>query len=255
MTLRCRSVEFDNLAKDNQAGGARDISTGVAARGPQKEGPMLWSPSTADEPIERSLLYVTELLHRVQNDYTRAISLASTMEMRSSEAKDALRQIADHLLASAKAYHLLWPRPPGELVDFAAEVTGLCGAMASTILGQDGISLNLSAPAPILLDGFRCWRANLILSELITNAARHAFGSRGGRISVSVAASRGQVTCRVSDDGSASEEPKSGHGTHLTDALTTDLEGNIERRYTATGAVITLSFPMDPGSSKSRLDS
>lgn len=214
---------------------------------------MLWSPSMVGEPIERSLLYVTELLHRVQNDYTRAISLASTMEMRSSEAKDALRQIVDHLLASAKAYHLLWPRPPGELVDFAAEVSGLCRAMASSILDQNGISLNLSVPAPILLDGFRCWRANLILSELITNAARHAFNARGGHISVTVAASRGQVTCRVSDDGSASGTPKSGHGTHLIDALTTDLEGNIERRYTATGAIILLSFPMDPELNKSRL--
>jgi two-component sensor histidine kinase len=216
---------------------------------------MLWSPSMVGEPIERSLLYVTELLHRVQNDYTRAISLASTMEMQSSEAKDALRQIVDHLLASAKAYHLLWPRPPGELVDFAAEATGLCRAMVSSILDQDGISLNLSAPSPILLDGFRCWRANLILSELITNAARHAFNARGGRISVTVAASCGRVTCRVSDDGSASGTPKPGHGTHLIDALAADLEGNIERRYTATGAVIMLSFPIDPGSSKSRLDS
>jgi two-component sensor histidine kinase len=216
---------------------------------------MLWSPSPAGEPIERSLLYVTELLHRVQNDYTRAISLASTMEMRSSEAKEALRQIVDHLLASAKAYHLLWPRPPGEMVDFAAEVTGLCRAMVSSILDQDGISLTLSAPLPILLDGFRCWRANLILSELITNAARHAFSSRGGHISVTIATGRGQVTCRVSDDGSASETPKPGHGTHLIDALTTDLDGNIERRYTATGAVIMLSFPIDPGLSKSRLDS
>lgn len=216
---------------------------------------MLWSPSPAGEPIERSLLYVTELLHRVQNDYTRAISLASTMEIRSSEAKDALRQIVDHLLASAKAYHLLWPRPPGELVDFTAEVTGLCRAMVSSILDLDGISLNLSTPGPVLLDGFCCWRANLILSELITNAARHAFDTRGGRISVTVTTSRGQVTCRVSDDGSAPETPKSGHGTHLVDALTKDLEGNIERRYTATGAVITLSFPMDPELSKFRLDS
>jgi two-component sensor histidine kinase len=216
---------------------------------------MLWSPSPAGEPIERSLLYVIELLHRVQNDYTRAISLASTMEMRSSEAKDALRQIVDHLLASAKAYHLLWPRPPGELVDFTAEVTGLCRAMVSSILDLDGISLNLSTPGPVLLDGFRCWRANLILSELITNAARHAFNTRGGRISVTVTTSRGQVTCRVGDDGGAPETPKSGHGTHLVDALTKDLEGDIERRYTAIGAVITLSFPMDPELSKFRLDS
>lgn len=216
---------------------------------------MLWSPSTPDEPIERSLLYVVELLHRVQNDYTRAISLASTMQNRSSEAREAVCQIVDHLRASAKAYHLLWPRPPGELADFAADVTGICRAMVSSTLDRDGISLNLSTPGPILLDGFQCWRANLIVSELITNAARHAFNVRGDHISVAVAASRGQVICRVGDDGSVSETPKAGHGTQLVDALTADLGGNIERRYTETGSLIILSFPMNSGSSTSRLDS
>ena len=29
------------------------------------------------EPTDRSLVYVTELLHRVQNEYTKAISFAS----------------------------------------------------------------------------------------------------------------------------------------------------------------------------------
>ena len=212
------------------------------------------NPSTAGEPIERSLLYVTELLHRVQNDYTRAISLASTMQIQSTEAKEALCQIVDHLHASANAYRLLWPRPPGELVDFTTEITALCRAMASSILDRNGISSNLSTAAPILLDGFRCWRANLILSELITNAARHAFNSRGGQISVDVAVSCGQVICTVSDDGSSSGTPKAGHGTQIVDALTADLGGDIERRYTEAGSIIVLSFPVKPGSTESHLD-
>lgn len=211
---------------------------------------MLRAPSMTGEPIERSLLYVTELLHRVQNDYTRAISLASTMQIRSSEAKEAVCQIVDHLHASAKAYHLLWPRPPGELADFTMEITGLCRAMASSTLDREGISLTLSTAGSILVDGFRCWRANLILSELITNAARHAFNSRGGNISVDVAVARGRVVCKVSDDGSSSGTPKPGHGTQIVDALAADLGGVIERRYLETGAIIVLSFPMNSGSTK-----
>ena len=35
------------------------------------------------KPTCRSSLYVTELLHRVQNQYTKAISFASMIEMRS----------------------------------------------------------------------------------------------------------------------------------------------------------------------------
>jgi two-component sensor histidine kinase len=205
---------------------------------------MMQNSQPADEPIERSLLYVTELLHRVHNDYTRTISLASTMGSQSCETKKALGRIVDHLHASADAYHLLSPRPPGSLVDFAEDVSGLCRAMVVLTLEQRAITLHLATHRPIMIDGFRCWRANLILSELITNASRHAFHARGGSISVALAIARGKIVCSVNDDGSSSETPKSGLGTQIVDALTKDLEGDIDRRYTESGTAVMLRFPM-----------
>jgi two-component sensor histidine kinase len=204
---------------------------------------MFQSPRLVDEPIERSLLYVTELLHRVQNDYTRTISLASTVGTQSTEAKNALGRIVDHLHASAMAYHLLSPRPPGALADFAEDVSGLCRAMSTSILDQRGITLHLATHRPIMIDSFLCWRANLILSELITNASRHAFKRRGGSISVAVAIDQTHVMCSVSDDGCSSEAPKPGLGTQIIDALTVDLQGEIERRYAKSGSAIVLRFP------------
>jgi two-component sensor histidine kinase len=217
---------------------------GAVARNIRLEGTTMQYSRPAEEPIERSLLYVTELLHRVRNDYTRTISLASTMGSQSSEAKKALGRIVEHLHASANAYHLLSPRPPGSLVDFTEDVSGLCRAMAISTLEHRGITLHLATHRPIIIDGFRCWRANLILSELITNASRHAFRERGGSISVALAIARGQVVCSVDDDGSSPKTPKSGLGTQIIDALTKDLEGDIARRYTRSGTAIILRFPM-----------
>jgi two-component sensor histidine kinase len=208
---------------------------------------MLQSLSAAGEAIDRSLLYVTELLHRVNNDYTKTISFAQTIKMSSPEAKDALCQIVDHLTASAKAYHLLSPRPSGALVDFAEDTTGLCRAMMSSTLDQRGITLHVESPGPIFVDSRRCWLANLILSELITNASRHAFDSRGGLISVSVTVARGAIVCRVSDDGNSSGQPKPGLGTQIIDALTADPSGDIERHYADSGTTIVLSFPKESG--------
>src|ERR1700752_4308195 len=113
---------------------------------------MMQNSRLTGEPIERSLLYVTELLHRVQNDYTRAISLASTMGTHSSEAKKALGRIVEHLHASANAYHLLSRRPPGLLVDFAEDVSALCRAMVTSILDQRGITLHLTTHRPVMVD-------------------------------------------------------------------------------------------------------
>jgi two-component sensor histidine kinase len=208
-------------------------------------------------PVDRSMLYVAEFLHRVQNEYTTAISLASTMALRSvnPEAKAALTQMIDHLLASAKAHRLLLPRSPGGLVDFTSDVTRLCRSAVSSVLDQRGITLHLKIPEPVLLDSLKSWRANLILSELITNASRHAFQSRGDRISVAITLACGQVVCTVGDNGSSVRAPKSGLGTQLVNAIAEDLEGSIQRCYSESGTIITLSFPKDAATAKRDPDS
>jgi two-component sensor histidine kinase len=103
--------------------------------------------------------------------------------------------------------------------------------------------LNLAITEPVVLDAKRCWRAELIISELITNASRHAFASQAGRISVAVKAASGQVICRVSDDGSPTATFKRGLGTELIEALAADLDGYVERLHKASGTTVTLCFP------------
>lgn len=203
-------------------------------------------------PTDRSMLYIAEFLHRVQNEYTTTISLASTMAFRSvnPEVKAALSQMINHLLASAKAHRLLLPRPPAGLVDFTSDVTSLCRIAVSSTLDQRGITLHLKIPEPVLLDSLKSWRAKLILSELITNASRHAFESRGDRISVGITVVNSQVVCTVGDNGSSTRSPKSGIGTQLVNAITEDLEGHIQRCYSESGTVITLSFPKNSKSAK-----
>jgi two-component sensor histidine kinase len=197
---------------------------------------------------DRSLLFVTEFLHRVHNEYTCAISLATRLATRSSneETKAALAQVIDQLHALANAHENLRPPLTTALADFGAKLTQLCRAMTLSRLAQRGIELNLAITGPVLLDAKRCWRAELIVSELITIASRHGFVSHAGRISVAVKAAAGQVICRVSDDGSPPATFKRGLGTELVDALAADLDGYVERLHKAFGTTVTLCFPQDP---------
>jgi two-component sensor histidine kinase len=166
---------------------------------------------SADSPT----LYVTEFLHRVHNEYTCAISLASGLAKRSSneETKVALAQVIDQLNALANAHQILRPPLTTAFADLGDSVTKLCRAMTSTKLAQRDIELHLAITEPVLLDARRCWRAQLIISELITNASRHAFVSYAGRISVAVETASGQIICRVSDNGSPPAIVKRGLGT------------------------------------------
>jgi two-component sensor histidine kinase len=49
------------------------------------------------------------------------------------------------------------------------------------------------------MDFERCWRLGLIVSELITNAERHAFRNAGGCIRVKLLPSQSFAECRVTD--------------------------------------------------------
>jgi two-component sensor histidine kinase len=196
---------------------------------------------------DRPYLYVAEFLHRVHNEYTCAISLATQLAARSShdETKAVLVQIINRLHGLAATHKILRPPLTAELVDLSADLAELCHAMTSFEPAERGIELHLAITEPLLLDAKRCWHAELIISELITNALRHAFASRGGRISVAVKAASGQVICRVSDDGSPTASLKRGLGSELVDALATDLDGCVERVQSASGTTVTLFFPQD----------
>jgi two-component sensor histidine kinase len=127
--------------------------------------------------------------------------------------------------------------------DLSANLIQLCHAMTSS--GERDIELQLAVTEPVMLDAKRCWRAELIISELITNASRHAFTSRAGRISVAVETAAGRIICRVSDDGSLTATLKRGLGSELIDALAADLDGYVERIHKASGTTVTLFFPQD----------
>jgi two-component sensor histidine kinase len=138
-------------------------------------------------------------------------------------------------------------RPPlaAGSADLSANLIQLCHAMTSSGLAERDIELHLAVTEPVMLDAKRCWRAELIISELITNASRHAFTSQAGRISVAVETAAGQIICRVSDDGSPTATLKRGLGSELIDALAADLDGYVERIHKASGTTITLFFPQD----------
>ncbi len=196
---------------------------------------------------DRPYLYVGELLHRVHNEYTCAISLANRLAARSAheETKTALAQIINRLYALAASHQVLRPPLKAASADLSANLIQLCHAMSSSGLAERDIELHLAVTKPVMLDAKRCWRAELIISELITNASRHAFTSQAGRISVAVETAAGQIICRVSDDGSPAATLKRGLGSELIDALAADLNGYVERIHQASGTTITLFFPED----------
>jgi two-component sensor histidine kinase len=203
-------------------------------------------PRTTVAP-ENTWLLVGELEHRVANEYALAVSSISLAVARSRnpETKAALTDAAQRLRNYADAHRALRAPLTGGRSDLAVYLRQLCGAVARAVLAERSIRLTLIEQS-IELDAARCWRVGLIVSELITNAARHAFTGGDGAIAVRIAENQGTVYCSVTDNGHAEHSPAAGYGTTITDALARELAGAIERRFTEFGTIITLSFPQPP---------
>ena len=116
---------------------------------------------------------------------------------------------------------------------------------ASVKLDTRGIALDL-VERPFLLGAERCWRLGMMICEIITNSARHAFDESGGKITVELQPVGAFVSCIVADNGRGAPAYRAGHGSSIIRAVVDSLEGTLDQNFGPRGAVTTLIFPVEP---------
>ena len=194
-------------------------------------------------------LLLKELSHRMNNEFASAIAVVSRAAARSEnkEVKATLAAVSDRLLAYAFVHRVLQMPSDNTEIDASAYLRQLCEAISRSKLADQGIRLAF-VDRPLDMDSARCWRLGLIVSELITNAVRHAFDGMGGNIRVELLRSRSFVECRVSDDGHAVKPIRPGRGLKIVEALAATLGGTIDYVVGEHGSAAVLIFPESVGS-------
>jgi two-component sensor histidine kinase len=195
-------------------------------------------------PFAEDPLLLDELNHRINNEFASLIGFVSVAAAASAndEVKRALRGVAQLVQHYADVHHILQLPDRATFVDAADYLGKLCRAISRSKLGHTNIQLVLSA-SPLLLESGRCWRLGMIVSELITNAAQHAFAGRPGQIRVEVFRAGRLVKCAVRDDGSAPAHIQAGRGLRIIEALAKALDGRVDRMFGPEGSVASLIFP------------
>jgi two-component sensor histidine kinase len=201
-------------------------------------------PLSRSSPSEDRLL-LDELTHRVSNELASAIGIVTAAAARSSasEVKVALDRVRERLESWARVQLVLQMPDYDTLIDASIYLRQLCHALVSSKLTWQGIELTVDA-APLQLHSVQCWRMGLIVAELVTNSARHAFSGNGGIIRVELLSWKSAVECCVEDNGSALEDVRPGRGLRIVAALTEKLGGSIEHRFGRQGSRSTLTFPL-----------
>jgi two-component sensor histidine kinase len=199
--------------------------------------------STGQHSSEAGLL-LREFSHRINNEFASAIGMISVAAAHagSGEAKAALAAVQHRLHNYALVQHALQMPEHSSRIDAALYLRQLCRAICGSKLNVKGIKL-LLVERPFQMDAERCWRLGLIVSELITNSARHAFGDNGGLIRVELLPSRSIIECRVTDNGTSEPILCPGNGTKIISSLVQSLGGTIDQHFGPQGATSVLIFP------------
>jgi two-component sensor histidine kinase len=192
--------------------------------------------------LERILLY--ELIHRINNEFSSLIGAVSRTAARSvnHEVKVALANIIELLSHYAELHRALQMPERDTQIDAATYLENLCLSTRRSKLDGMKIDIVLTA-SPLRLPSERCWRLGMIVFELVTNAARHAFGNRNGQVRVELSRTGKLVECRVVDNGSAPTNVQRGRGLKIVDELVKGLDGRLDQRFGPRGSFSILTFP------------
>jgi len=208
-----------------------------------------------ESALSQKTALLQEVHHRVKNNLAVISSLlgmkADAVEDR--EARLALEESQRRVLSIALIHEHLYASVRPDRVDFLEYARQLVQTLHSAQADDPArIALRLEL-APIEIDIQRAVPCALILSELVTNALKHAFpAGRSGEIRISFQEREpDSFELVIADDGigtppGAMDRNTKSLGLKIVKILCRQLEGTIAQPAAVTGTSFVLRFPKSP---------
>ncbi len=195
-----------------------------------------------DRQIADRDLFLDEFDHRVKNNFTIVAGLLDLQRRRATDPAtvEALGAALSRVESIARAHRHLYRGVTPGLVEMRDYLSDLCDTLADALTLRGGITLDCAVtPGPI--ERNRAVSIGLVVNELVTNAAKHAFAGReGGTITVTFGTRPGGWQLTVADDGigvdrGAPPSADGGLGMRLIDAFARQAGGTISIDSGTTG--------------------
>jgi two-component sensor histidine kinase len=204
-----------------------------------------------DRQIEDRDLFLAEFDHRMKNNFAIVAGLLDMQKRRASdpataEALEAAQMRVDSI-ARAHLHLYRGSNQPGrvEIHDYLCD---LCGALSESLFLKGGIILTCDSDhAAVPRD--RAVSIGLVVNELVTNAAKHAFPGRDlGTIAVTFRTKENGWVLQVADDGvgmaatAAAPSPDHGLGSRLIEAFARQAGGTITTTSDSSGTRVMMTM-------------
>jgi PAS domain S-box-containing protein len=198
------------------------------------------------ESLAEKELLLREIHHRVKNNLQIVSSLLSLQQatLHDPAAIAAVAESAVRMRAMALLHQMLYQSDTVGRVQMDEYLRALALYVRGSHAGEE-IQLAFALEG-VTLDLDRAIPCGLIVTELLTNALKHAFQGRGGRVTLGLrTAADGACILHVSDDGvgGGDIEHSTSLGLRLVRALARQLLGTLAWESGSTGTTVTLTFP------------
>jgi two-component sensor histidine kinase len=202
------------------------------------------------EALAHQQVLVKEINHRVKNSLQLVSSMLNLQAGGDPLVAERLRDASTRIAAIARAHDRLYRSPQIEKIDVATYLVEVCRDLGEVTPHSD---VSCDAPETLLMSTDRAIHVALLVTELVTNAAKHAYpDGQSGHIWVRL--TRGDGTARVSvrDEGSGLPPDfeigrGDGLGMRLTMALAQQADAVVRADRLSRGTEFVVELPLAAG--------
>lgn len=190
-------------------------------------------------------LVIREAHHRMKNTLMLLVASVRTDFRcgRSRQFSAAVDRFERRVVAFGELYQLLSNGTDVETVSVADFFERLCEALSETILEPAAIRCAASIEDG-LLTATQCHRLGLIVTELVTNAAKHAFPDRNGGLLRVEVTNRNCCWCfTVTDNGHGASGSLQGTGGRILEGLARSIGARLNYQSGEGGTRATIVVP------------
>jgi two-component sensor histidine kinase len=156
----------------------------------------------------------------------------------------AVDRLERRIVAFGRLYQLLSDNDDLAMISVEAFFGGLCGALSEAVLEPAGVRCEASIESGTL-PAWQCHRLALMLTELATNAAKHAFpNKKGALIRIEVGNHEGSWLCTVTDNGVGATGPLQGAGSRILEGLARSISARMQGEAGLGGTRVTIAMPL-----------
>jgi two-component sensor histidine kinase len=190
-------------------------------------------------------LVLRETNHRMKNTLT-LLGVSVRREFTRGGANGlshAVDRIERRVAAFARLYQILSGDAEHKVLAVADFFASLCGALSEAILEPAGIRCEAMIDSGTL-PAAQCHRLGLMITELVTNAARHAFpGGRAGHIRIEALKRNDHWYCTIADNGVGACGSLQGTGGRILERLAQSIGAEIHGNSGRLGTSVTIVAP------------